>query len=193
MESAQSSARKTVEGQLSLFQINGEAMRGAAESENLPLVEDFSKQERMAREKEMLGIYLTGHPLSDRRHIIEKVSNITTEEIIRFRDNPKVRDNMETLMVVIINRKKTQITKKGNMMAFLDVEDLFGSVETIVFPNVYERCAQAVFEDSVVVLRGKLSFKDEETPKIIAEKITPVDVAEEFYRRKEREAARVAM
>jgi DNA polymerase-3 subunit alpha len=192
MESAQSSARKTVEGQLSLFQINGEAMRGAAESENLPLVEDFSKQERMAREKEMLGIYLTGHPLSDRSLLIEKVSNITTEEIIRFRDNPKVRDNMETLMIVIINHKKTQITKKGNMMAFLDVEDLYGSVEAIVFPNVYERCAQAVFEDSVVVLRGKLSFKDEETPKIIAEKITPVDVAEEFYRRKEREAARTA-
>jgi DNA polymerase-3 subunit alpha len=189
MDSAQNSARKTVEGQLSLFQLNGAEMRGVVESENLPLVEDFSKADRMAREKEMLGIYLTGHPLSDRRAIIEKVSNITTEEIIHFRDNPNVRDRMETLMVVIINRKKTQITKSGKVMAFLDIEDLFGGVEAIVFPKVYERCASAVFEDSIVVLRGKLSFKDEETPKVIAEKITPVDVAEEFYRRKEREAA----
>jgi DNA polymerase-3 subunit alpha len=164
-------------------------MRGAAASNNLPLVEDFSKQERMAREKEMLGIYLTGHPLSDRREIIDKVSDITTEEIIAFRENPRLRDNMKTLMVVIINRKKTQITKSGKIMAFLDIEDLYGTVEAIVFPSVYERCAQAIFEDAVVVLRGKLSFKDEETPKIIAEKITPVDVAEEFYRRKARETA----
>jgi DNA polymerase-3 subunit alpha len=189
MESAQASARKTVEGQLSLFGLNGEEMRGAAASNNLPLVEDFSKQERMAREKEMLGIYLTGHPLSDRREIIDKVSDITTEEIVAFKENPNVRDNMKTLMVAIINRKKTQITKSGKIMAFLDIEDLYGTVEAIVFPSVYERCAQAIFEDAVVVLRGKLSFKDEETPKIIAEKITPVDVAEEFYRRKERETA----
>jgi DNA polymerase-3 subunit alpha len=194
MESAQNSARKTIEGQLSLFQLNGAEMRGIAENENLPLVEDFSKADRMAREKEMLGIYLTGHPLSDYRAIIGKVSNITTEDIVHFRDNPNVRDNMETLMVVIINRKKTQVTKSGKIMAFLDIEDPVGGAEVIVFPKVYERCAQAIFEDAIVVLRGKLSFKDEETPKIIAEKITPVDVAEEFYRRKEREeAARAAM
>ncbi|MDR2355807.1 MAG: DNA polymerase III subunit alpha, partial [Clostridiales Family XIII bacterium] len=194
IESAQNSARKTVEGQLSLFQLNGTEMRGIVEYESLPLVEDFAKSDRMAREKEMLGIYLTGHPLSDRRRIIDRVSNITTEEIIHFRENPNVRDNMETLMVVIINRAKTQITKSGKVMAFLDVEDLFGGVEVIVFPNVYERCAQAVFEDAIVVLRGRLNFVDEETPRVIAEKITSVEVAEAFYRRKEPEAtAQAAM
>ncbi|MDR2771828.1 MAG: DNA polymerase III subunit alpha [Clostridiales Family XIII bacterium] len=194
MDSAQNSARKTAPGQLSLFQLNDAEMRSAADSEKLPLVEDFSKPERMAREKEMLGIYLTGHPLSDRSFIIDRVSNITTDEIAHFRDNRDLRDNMETLMVVIINRKKTQITKSGKLMAFLEIEDLFGGAEVIVFPKTYEKYAQAVFEDSVVVLRGRLDFKDEDTPKIIAEKITPVDVAEEFYRRKEREtAAQAAM
>jgi DNA polymerase-3 subunit alpha len=189
IESAQSGARKTVEGQLSLFQLNDAEMRSVTENERLPLVEDFSKSERIAREKEMLGIYLTGHPLSDRRHIIDKVSTITTEEILRFQDNSNVRDGMQTLMVVIITHKKTQITKAGKIMAFLNVEDLYGAVETIVFPSVYENCASVIAEDSVVVLRGKLNFKDEETPKIIAEKITPIAVAEEFYRRKEREEA----
>jgi DNA polymerase-3 subunit alpha len=96
---------------------------------------------------------------------------------------------METLMVVIINRVKTQITKKGNMMAFLDIEDMRGGLETIVFPTVYEKCKEVISVDSVVVLRGKLNFKDEDTPKIIAEKITPIAVAEEFYRRKSREGA----
>jgi DNA polymerase-3 subunit alpha len=194
IESAQNGARKTVEGQLSLFQLNGAEMRSVTESEKLPLVEDFSKSERMAREKEMLGIYLTGHPLSERRIIIDKVSTVTTDEIIHFRDNPNVRDNMETLMVVIISRKKTQITKSGKIMAFLDIEDLVGGVEVIVFPNVYEKYAAVIAEDAIVVLRGKLNFKDEETPKIIAQKITPISVAEEFYLRKEREeAARTAI
>jgi DNA polymerase-3 subunit alpha len=96
---------------------------------------------------------------------------------------------MQALMVVIITHKKTQITKSGRIMAFLDIEDLFGGVEAIVFPNVYERCAAVIAEDSIVVLRGKVNFKDEEIPKIIADKITPIAVAEEFYRRKEHEEA----
>jgi DNA polymerase-3 subunit alpha len=189
MESAQNDARKTVEGQLSLFQLNDAEMRNVAANEQLPDVEDYSKAERMAGEKEMLGIYLTGHPLSDNKHIIDKVSNIMTDEIINFKENPNVRDNMETLMVVIINRVKTQVTKKGALMAFLDVEDMRGSLETIIFPSVYEKYKDAVKEDNVVVLRGRLNFKDEDTPKIIAEKLTPVSVVEEFYRRKAREGA----
>jgi DNA polymerase-3 subunit alpha len=189
MESAQNDARKTVEGQLSLFQLNDVEMRSVTVNERLPDVPDYSKPERMAGEKEMLGIYLTGHPLSDNRHIIDRISNITTDDIIHFQENPNVRDNMETLMVVIINRVKTQITKKGNMMAFLDIEDMRGSLETIVFPTVYEKCKEVISVDSVVVLRGKLNFKDEDTPTIIAEKITPISVAEEFYRRKAREGA----
>jgi DNA polymerase-3 subunit alpha len=117
------------------------------------------------------------------------VSNITTEEIVHFQENPNVRDNMETLMIVIINRVKTQITKKGSVMAFLDIEDMRGGLETIVFPNTYEKCKNAISVDSAVVLRGRLNFKDEDTPKIIAEKITPIGVAVEFYNRKERDAA----
>jgi DNA polymerase-3 subunit alpha len=194
LESAQNGARKMVEGQISLFQLNDAEMRGVVGRESLPLVEDFDKPARMAREKEMLGIYLTGHPLADSRDIVEKISNITTEEIIHFQDNPNLKDNMETLMVAVIINKKTQVTKNGKIMAFLGIEDMVGGVEAIVFPNVYEKCAAAVFEDAIVVLRGRLSFKDEETPKIIADKITPVAVAEEFYRRKEREeSARAAM
>jgi DNA polymerase-3 subunit alpha len=194
LESAQNGARKMVEGQMSLFQLNDAEMRSVTGRESLPLVEDFEKSARMAREKEMLGIYLTGHPLADCGYIIDKVSNITTEEIIHFQDNPNLKDNMEILMVAVISSKKTQMTRNGKMMAFLGVEDLLGGVETIVFPNVYERCAPTIFEDAIVVLRGRLNFKDEETPKIIAEKITPVATVEEFYRRKEREAAaRAAM
>jgi DNA polymerase-3 subunit alpha len=70
-------------------------------------------------------------------------------------------------------------------MSILRVEDLLGSVEALVFPNVYEKHAAAIVEDSVVVLRGRLDVREEKTPKIIAEKITPVEVAEAFYRKQE--------
>jgi DNA polymerase-3 subunit alpha len=174
-----------VEGQISMFQLNDDVMKDVAGQGTLPNVADFQKAAKMAMEKEMLGLYLGEHPLEDRRYIIDKVSNITTEDIVHFEDNPWVKDNMEVLMVAIINRKKTQITKTGKMMAFVEVEDLVGTAETIVFPNVFDRSSDILYEDSMVVVRGRLNFKDEETPKIIAEKITPISVAEEFYRRKE--------
>jgi DNA polymerase-3 subunit alpha len=176
-----------VAGQISLFQMGGDLMGGAEGAERLPLVADFAKPARMAMEKEMLGVYLTGHPLSDSRHIIDRLSNVSTDEILHFQDNPQVKDNMEVLMVVLINRKKTQLTKTNKMMAILSVEDLCGAVEVLVFPKAYERNASVIFEDAVVVLRGRLSFssKEEEAPKIIADRITPVEVAEEFFRKKE--------
>ncbi|GHU49628.1 DNA-directed DNA polymerase [Clostridia bacterium] len=185
MESAQNSSRKMVEGQISMFQLNDDVMKDAAGQGTLPNVADFPKPTKMAMEKEMLGLYLGEHPLEERRYIIDRVSNITTEDIIHFEDNTWVKDNMEVLMVAIINRKKTQITKNGKMMAFVEVEDLVGTAETIVFPNVFDKSSDVLYEDSMVVIRGRLNFKDEETPKIIAEKITPISVAEDFYRRKE--------
>jgi DNA polymerase-3 subunit alpha len=184
IESAQNEARRKIAGQISMFQMNEGAMKEAAYRDRLPQVEDFGKAARMAMEKEVLGMYLTGHPLADNKHIIDRISNVTSDEITHFQDHPRIRDNMEVLMVAIINRKKTQITKTGKMMAFIDVEDLLGEVETLVFPNVYDRCAAAINEDAVVVIRGRLNFKEEETPKIIADKITPVSVAEEYYRKK---------
>jgi DNA polymerase-3 subunit alpha len=173
-----------VDGQISLFQISGETMRRANETDSLPQAEDYPKSARMAMEKEMLGLYLTGHPLADNQDLIDKISTVTTEEIAHFQENPRIRDEMEVLMVGIISHKKTKVTRNNKMMAFLNVEDMVGGVEILVFPNVFERCAPAIFEDAVVVVRGRLNYKEDETPKIIAEKITPISVAEAFYRKK---------
>jgi DNA polymerase-3 subunit alpha len=191
VESAQNSARSVIEGQITMFQMFDDVMKDTGNHGVLPEVADFNQVARLAMEKEMLGLYLEGHPLDDKQYIIKKVANITTEDILNYEDNPGIKDNMEVLMVVIVNRKKTQITKTGKMMAFVDAEDLVGTVEIIVFPNVFEQSADALYEDSVVVVRGRLNFKDEETPKVIAEKITPISIAEEFYKRKElKEAGR---
>ncbi|MDR0570157.1 MAG: DNA polymerase III subunit alpha [Clostridiales Family XIII bacterium] len=189
VEAAQNAARRMVEGQISMFQINDEVMKDASRQGALPQTADFPAAARMAMEKEMLGLYLCGHPLEDKRGIIARVTNITSEDIAHFEDRPDIRDNMGVLMVAIINKKRTQITKSGKMMAFIEVEDLLGGVEVIVFPSVYERSLPVLREDEVVVIRGRLNFKDEERPKIIAEKITPVAVAEEYYNSRESRAS----
>ena len=192
MESAQNSARHIIDGQISMFQIYDDVIKQTDSHNALPKVADFNQAARLAMEKEMLGLYLAGHPLDDKQYIIKKISNITTEDILNYEDNPEIKDNMGVLMVVIVNGKKTQITKTGKMMAFVDAEDLVGTAEIIVFPKVFEQCADVLYDDSVVVVRGRLNFKDEEAPKIIAEKITPVSVAEDFYRKKEMQMAQLS-
>ena len=87
-----------------------------------------------------------------------------------------VKDGMSAVMAGIITSKKTLITKSSKMMAFVDMEDLLGAVEVVVFPNVYERYADAVAEDKIVSISGTINFKEGEVPKLLAEKI--VDLRE---------------
>ncbi|MBQ6949710.1 MAG: hypothetical protein IJN41_08490, partial [Firmicutes bacterium] len=85
--------------------------------------------------------------------------------------NPEIRDGMEVTMAGIITNKKTMITKKGSMMAFVQLEDLYGEVEVIVFPNVYEQGKALIREDGIIVVKGTVNFKEEEAPKVLANKI----------------------
>ena len=82
-------------------------------------------------------------------------------------------------MAGMITSKKTLVTKNNKMMAFVDLEDLYGEVEVVVFPNVYERCREAVSADNVVVVRGKLNFKEEEMPKLLADSVVGIRDVEE--------------
>jgi DNA polymerase-3 subunit alpha len=184
VESAQNNARKMVEGQISMFQTGDRTLGGAEAAERLPDVVDFTKAVRMSMEKEVTGMYLSGHPLADYKHIIDKIATVSADEITHYQENPRIRDNMKVLLVGMIGRRKTLITKSNKMMAFLNVEDMTGVVEVLVFPNVYERCLNGISEDAVIVVRGSLNFREDEQPKIIADKITPITVAEKYYEKK---------
>ncbi|MDD4583194.1 MAG: DNA polymerase III subunit alpha, partial [Eubacteriales bacterium] len=137
IESAQSDSRKTVAGQLSLFHENIEVMRASSCGVNFPDVTNFSKKLLIAMEKEMLGVYITGHPLEDYADKIKRIETVTAEELIHGEENNGIRDGMNVTVAGIISARKTLITKKNNMMAFLQLEDLYGSIEVIVFPNIY--------------------------------------------------------
>jgi len=171
IESAQNNSRKNIEGQLSLFQMNAESMQNSGVNGRLPDVANFSKDLLMAMEKEMLGVYLTGHPLSDYAEKIEKISTVTSEDLAHAEVNGDIQDGMAVTMAGMISSKKTLITKKNKMMAFIQLEDLYGTAEVVVFPNVYEAALSLLKNDSVIVVRGTVNFKEDEEPKLLADRI----------------------
>lgn len=171
IESAQNNSRKNIEGQLSLFQISADSMHNSGMTAQLPDVAEFSKDLLMAMEKEMLGVYLTGHPLSDYADKIEKISTITSEDIVHAEEGGDIRDGMAVTIAGMISSKKTLITKKNKMMAFVQLEDLYGTTEVIVFPNVYEAALNLLKNDAVIVVRGTVNFKEDEEPKVLADRI----------------------
>lgn len=180
IESAQNDSKKNIEGQMSLFQINAAEMETEDTSGRLPDVANFSKEILTSLEKEMLGVYLTDHPLKNYQEQIRRMISVTSEELSHAQNqeesgetahNTQLYDGMKATMAGIITSKKTLITKNNKMMAFVDMEDLLGNVEVVVFPNVYEKNAALIREDSLVLVKGTINFKEGEAPKLLANDI----------------------
>ncbi len=176
MDSAQQNAKQNLAGQISLFQTDEGLIGSTGREMSLPDVKNFTPETLIAMEKEMLNVYLSGSPLDRYEDAISRFSTVNTDELSHPEDNEHIADGMDARMIGVIAHKKTLITKSGKMMAFLDVEDDYGVVEVIVFPNVYERDMQAINEDAVVALSGRVDLKDEGAAKILAEKIEPADL-----------------
>lgn len=180
IESAQNNSKKNIAGQMSLFQLNAEEMETDDASGKLPDVVNFKKEVLISMEKEMLGVYISEHPLKDYAKQIEKLISVTSEDLAHTMDQEEngqvpaaanVFDGMRATMAGIIASKKTLLTKNNKMMAFVDMEDLYGTVEVVVFPNVYQRCAQLIAEDSLIIAKGTVNFKEGEMPKLLANEV----------------------
>ena len=185
VESAQSDNRKNLAGQMSLFDLGGAEEAAETMSPKLPDIAPFSKDISLAMEKELLGVYITDHPLKDYADKMEAVATITSEELnhageeAEIGEHTDIKDGMKAVMAGMVTSKRTLITKSNKMMAFLVLEDLYGVSEVVVFPNVYERAAQYLQSDSVVAVRGTVNFKEDEAPKLLADSIEPLDSAAE--------------
>ena len=163
--------KRNLEGQYSLF----DDLSNNIKTDNLPDLKEFPQKTLLAMEKEMLGIYISGHPLEPYDRELKRVSNISTAELIVDLNSTTVgigpKDGDRVTIGGIIVEKKNKITKNNNMMAFITLEDLYGSIECIVFPQTYDRFNEFLFEDGFVVIEGRLSISEVEEPKIICEKI----------------------
>ena len=177
-------------GQISLFDMGSQ---GAQNEIAIPSLEEFPLIELLNMEKEMAGMYLSGHPIDAYANYAasvnaDRISDIMNTEEGRYRDRAKVR------LVVTVNKNKTQLTKSNKMMAFADVEDRYGTCEIIIFPNVLEASRDALYAGAVIDVEGTLSMKEEEEPRVLADKITllpPADELTESFRKPKNPQANV--
>jgi len=138
--------------------------------------EEFSEKELLSMEKEMLGIYISGHPLDKLRDKINKVANINTLQMSEMQEeNNLSQDGKIVKYVGIINSVKKKYTKNNTIMAFVTVEDLYGTCEVIVFDSCYSRSSNLLIAENVVLVEGRLSIREEEDVKIVANNIIDIN------------------
>ena len=176
MEHIVKDKKNNMAGQLSLFDIADESQKEDFDVK-LPDVGEYSKEMLLAFEKEVLGVYISGHPLEEQEELWRKgITNTTADFVINEEiGEPAVRDNMPAVIGGIIVDKKIKYTKNDKIMAFLQIEDLVGSAEVIVFPRDYEKNSDKLLEDNKVFVRGRVSLEEERDGKLICEKITAFD------------------
>ncbi len=170
-------SKRNFKGQVSMFEIQTDQSNVEELKYNITKLEEFSNKELLSMEKEMLGLYISGHPLEHLREQIQGKSNINTIEIREIQEETqtlgasKINDDQNVKYIGIINSVKKKYTKNNKLMAFLTVEDLFGSIEVIVFENCYLKCSSAIMQDNIVIIQGRLSIREDEDVKIVAQEI----------------------
>ena len=168
--------KNSLTGQMSLFDL----LSGEEKEEfelRLPNVGEYEKEEKLAFEKEVLGVYISGHPLEEYGERLRKNISAVTTDFLPDEESgyPRVRDGAKEILGGMITDKTIKYTKNNKTMAFLTLEDLVGTVEVIVFPRDYERNAELLKEDSKVFIQGRVSVEEERPSKLILEKIYPFD------------------
>ncbi len=168
--------KQNMTGQMSLFDIAGSDVKSGM-TERLPDIGEYPKNELLALEKEVLGVYVSGHPLEEnealwRRTITNKTTDFSYDETV---GSAKVEDGSSVTIGGLIETKTVKYTKRNEIMAFLTIEDLVGTVEVIVWPRDYEKNAKWLTEDSKVFIEGRVSAEDEKDAKLICNRIIPFE------------------
>lgn len=174
LDTINDTSRKTMQGQVTMFDL------GKTEDEKIEnmkykftTLKEFDEKELLSMEKEMLGIYISGHPLDKLRKQIESVSTINTLQMLQISEQEDLSlDGKQVKYVGIINSIKKKYTKRNTLMAFMNVEDLYGSTEIIVFDSCYSKAQHILLEENIVLIDGRLSIREDEPVKIVANNIT---------------------
>ena len=168
--------KHSMSGQMSLFDLVSEEQKSEFQI-RMPDVGEYSKDNLLAFEKEVLGVYISGHPLEEHEEKWRKTISATSLDfqIDEETGASKVRDGAKEIIGGMIVDKTVKQTKTNQMMAFVTVEDLLGTVEVVVFPRDYEKSREYLEVDSKVFIRGKVSEEDEKASKLICEKVIPFE------------------
>lgn len=176
MDAQQHNKKNNLAGQMSLFDLVDEEDKGEFEI-RLPDVGEYSKELLLGFEKEVLGIYVSGHPLEEYEQTWRKHITRTTADFLLDEETGEmnVRDQERVTIGGMISDKKIKYTRNDKVMAFLTLEDLVGTVEVVVFPKVYEQESAKLTEDSKVFIKGRASAEEDRDGKLICESIQAFD------------------
>ena len=183
LESISMDRKKNVQGQISLFDAFSAQVDEAPEmqlSTNLPVVREFSEKERLNMEKEVLGMYLSGHPLSEYKSELDRKTSINMKKINELKEDEKTYMKLhdrEVIMGGMVIAKRIMTTKRNEIMAFITLEDLYGTIEVVVFPQTLKKFNILLNDDSIILIKGAISIDDDEA-KLIARDIK--DINEEY-------------
>jgi len=173
----QSAQRERENGQISMFSLMDADVQEEMLNDNLAEIEPFSDKERLSLEKEMLGLYISGHPLEPYRPVLDQMKNL-----VRCAELAEAGDNHHVRVGGIIVAVRRLYTKKNKEMAFVRLEDLTGSVELVIFPDLFERQGSLLQEDNLIIVEGRTDLKEEEDVKILAEKLSPLGHQKKYIR-----------
>ena len=186
MDGASNERKRNIDGQMSLFGLAEDAID--IPKIVFPNIKEFDKRHILLMEKEMTGLYLSGHPLDEYKQSLKLQTSTTIETIERsyeiflesinaeldesmISEEPVINDNDTVILGGILTEVNQKVTRNNTMMAFLKLEDLTGTIEVIVFPKALDRLRHIIKEDTLVKLKGRVSIKEDELPKIICENI----------------------
>ena len=174
IKSVESDSRRNLEGQLDLFSVmSGGSQTADTDSYEIKPFPEYSHTELLQQEKEVSGLYLSGHPLDAYREQSARFASNSIKELTGEDAHKLDGNHVRIVCTVVKNRMMT--TKSNTMMAFTSVEDLTGTMEVIVFPRVLDTFRDALKENAVVVIEGRLSVREDEPSKLMAESISPIE------------------
>lgn len=179
MDGVNQEKKGTLSGQMSLFDFASPEEQKELEVK-MPDVGEYEKEEILGLEKEVLGVYISGHPLEEYVATLEKNITRTTAdfEVVDGETEPKVKDQERAVIGGMITGRTVKATRTNNMMAFLTVEDLYGTVEVIVFPRDYEKYRTLLEEDAKVFIQGRVTVEEDKPAKLICSGVVPFDAVE---------------
>ena len=172
MDQVNSDKKKSMAGQMTLFDIASEEEKKDFEI-RLPNVEEFEREELLGYEKEVLGVYISGHPLEEYIDTLQKNTDATAKEFMINEETGRssIKDGQVVTVGGMIVEKTIKYTRNNQVMAFLTLEDLMGTIEVIVFPRDYEKFKNYIEQDAKVLIRGRAQAEEEKDAKLICSEI----------------------
>jgi DNA polymerase-3 subunit alpha len=174
IDSIQKERKNEIAGQMSLMDLLGEEEQQSFQI-SYPDVGEYEKEQKLAMEKEVLGIYVSGHPLEDDIERLERSVTAHTSDFVIDEETgkTKIHDRESCIIGGLISEMSVKLTKKNQNMAFITLEDLVGSVEVVIFPRDFEKNQMYLNEEAKVFIKGRVSEEDDAASKLICEQVIP--------------------